>query len=485
MPKPTHAVRSEMQQVEQRLQGLDVDELRELTQSLLTFGAESPQTQLAQRALRQAERPDPRRPRRDIGVTLRVRGDLSSTRPPVSRRLDLSSSLTLDQVHAVLQAAFGFTDSHLHRFAVGPSLYDDDSALYLCRWDVEDGETNRIDEREVRIDELLVDPGDRLLYVYDFGDDWTVSIKLEKVIARGQDEPPARCLAGRRAGPPEDCGGPWGFEELVESGEWDLEFDLEATDDDVRHAVDGADSVPPLVMEVLSTLPPGETADELYLLAQQAELDSVPPVDVETAKRAVARYRWLIERLGANGVRLTAAGHLPPALVTTIMTELRPDNGWIGKANREVRTPPVAHFRRSAHELGIVRAAKGQLTVTAAARRLADDPVALWARVVERLPLARAGSAERHACLLALLWTAAGRTAREDVFAAFTQRVMTEAGWRSGTDPLTEWQIWRLTDDIHGVLQATGGLEPVGPASFHERVTRDGILLARTVLARR
>jgi hypothetical protein len=51
--------------------------------------------------------------------------------PPVWRHLDLSSALMLDDVHRILQAAFGFTDSHLHRFAVGPSMYDDASALHL------------------------------------------------------------------------------------------------------------------------------------------------------------------------------------------------------------------------------------------------------------------------------------------------------------------------------------------------------------------
>src|SRR4051794_24350128 len=265
MAKPTDAVGSEtLQELAHRLEGLDVDELRRLTQSFLVFGVESPQMQLAQRALRRAERPDPRRPRRPFEVSLRVRVDLSQTRPPVWRRLALSSSLTLDELHNVLQAAFGFTDSHLHRFAVGPSVYDDTSALYLCRWDLEDGETDGIDEREVRVDELLVDPGDRLLYLYDYGDGWELSLTLENVLDRADDEPPARCIAGRRSGPPEDCGGPWGFEELVESGEWDLEFDLEAIDDDVRHALDGGRAVPPLVLELVSTLPPGEKAEELY-----------------------------------------------------------------------------------------------------------------------------------------------------------------------------------------------------------------------------
>ncbi len=441
--------------------------------------------QLLERAFQPAERPDPRRPRREVAATLRVRAELKHTKPPVWRRLDLDSSLMLDELHAVLQAAFGFTDSHLHRFAVGPSVYDDDSALYLCRWDVEDGETDGVDEREVRLDELLAEPGDGLLYTYDFGDDWEIALELEKVLERDDTARRARCVDGRRGGPPEDCGGHWGFEELVAAGEWNVEFDLEATDGDVQHALEPGHGMPPLLAELYDLLPYTSADDELPDLVQAAALDAVPPVDVETAARVTGRHRWLVERLGAEGVRLTSAGHLPPALVLEITTELRLDSGWIGKGNRENHTPPVANFRRSAQALGLVRKTKGQLSVPAAARRLAGDPLGLWDHLVTRLPLGRAGSIDRHACLLALLWTAAVRSVRSDAFREFARRALTDAGWRTGNEPLTEWQVWRLMDDVVAVLEATGGLEPWELGRRERDATPDGVLLARTVLARR
>ena len=168
-----------------------------------------------------------------------------------------------------------------------------------------------------------------------------------------------------------------------------------------------------------------------------------------------------------------------------ITTGLNLDRGWIGKGNRETHTPAVADFRRSAQALGLVRLVKGQLSVPIAVRRLAGDPVGLWDHLVARLPLGRAGSVGRHACLLALLWTAAGRSVRSDAFREFALRALTDAGWRTGDQRLTEWQVWRLMDDVVAVLEATGGLEPweLGP---HDRnATPDGVLLARTVLARR
>jgi Plasmid pRiA4b ORF-3-like protein len=61
-------------------------------------------------------RPSRRRPRRSDEVTYRVRIDLKDARPPIWRRLDVSSHLRLDEVHEIIQTAFEWTDSHLHRF---------------------------------------------------------------------------------------------------------------------------------------------------------------------------------------------------------------------------------------------------------------------------------------------------------------------------------------------------------------------------------
>src|SRR5487761_1094221 len=70
-----------------------------------------------------AEPPSRRRPRRPDGGTYRVRVDLAGTKPPLWRRLELASDLFLDEVHEVIQAAFGWTDSHLHQFGSGPRYY--------------------------------------------------------------------------------------------------------------------------------------------------------------------------------------------------------------------------------------------------------------------------------------------------------------------------------------------------------------------------
>lgn len=174
-------------------------------------------------------RRESRRPRREQVVTYRLRVDLRETRPPVWRRLELASDMFLDELHDVLQASFGWTNSHLNRFSVG-SPWDATSVVYLCPVDDGDDGDDGIDARTVRLDELLVEPGDTLRYLYDYGDDWDHSIRLEHVGDRPTTTTRAWCTGGRRAGAPEDCGGVWGYQDLVDSGEVDgVTFDVDAT----------------------------------------------------------------------------------------------------------------------------------------------------------------------------------------------------------------------------------------------------------------
>ncbi|ORW66824.1 plasmid pRiA4b ORF-3 family protein [Mycolicibacter senuensis] len=191
------------------LEGLSLDEIRTLTQHLLTT---SPRTVEDLRAA--AKPPSRRRPRRKQPVTLRVRADLAETKPPVWRRLELASDLMLDDVHLIIQTAFGWTDSHLHQFGSGPSYRSPGTEYYLCPFMVEDGDDG-VSEEQVRLDELLVDVGDKLFYAYDFGDNWRHVIRLEAVLAYDASAPRAVCTGGRRPAPAEDCGGIGGYELLV------------------------------------------------------------------------------------------------------------------------------------------------------------------------------------------------------------------------------------------------------------------------------
>jgi hypothetical protein len=134
---------------------------------------------------------------------LQLKVTLKGVRPAIWRRVEVSTDATLLDVHGVLQAAMGWTDSHLHQF-------DHDGTRYGVP-DREFGE-DIVSERRARVGELLRAVGDRLVYEYDFGDGWEHVIVLEATVEGDPALKYPRVPAGKRACPPEDVGGPPGFD---------------------------------------------------------------------------------------------------------------------------------------------------------------------------------------------------------------------------------------------------------------------------------
>lgn len=179
---------------------------------------------------------------------LQLKVTLLDIRPMIWRRLLVPAAIKLPKLHAVLQIAFGWTNSHLHAFRCGHQSYE---AYYPDTWEEPFDDDERHDESEFRLCDLLHGKGDCLLYEYDFGDSWRHEVCVEKVLPI---ERPARvaCVAGARAAPPEDCGSIPGYQELVEAmrkprhpererllewlgGPYDPEaFDLEAINAELR-----------------------------------------------------------------------------------------------------------------------------------------------------------------------------------------------------------------------------------------------------------
>jgi uncharacterized protein len=139
-----------------------------------------------------------------------VRVTLLGAEPPVWRLVRVPADAQLSLVHSVLQLAMGWEDYHLHEF-VGADRK---------RYGVVDDEyidVEVLDEQQYPLSALLGEPGDRCLYVYDFGDDWVHELKLESVSEPGPGDEPIWCLDGAGACPPEDCGGVPGYAALLES----------------------------------------------------------------------------------------------------------------------------------------------------------------------------------------------------------------------------------------------------------------------------
>ena len=149
------------------------------------------------------------------------------TKPPVWRRVLVPAHFTFTGFHAVIQEAFGWWNVHLYCFC------DRQYGRMLNIAEVREddwGYAPDFDARKFTVGEFFGDGGivNKLCYVYDFGDDWTHDITLEKVLDEYSDH--ATCITGKGACPEEDCGRQWGYEDMKENGEIDDPkfFDLEA-----------------------------------------------------------------------------------------------------------------------------------------------------------------------------------------------------------------------------------------------------------------
>ena len=133
-----------------------------------------------------------------------IKVTLKDIKPPIWRRLLVAPEIKLDRLHDVLQIAFGWTNSHLHQFET-PEGYFANPAFGL-----EETQSST----KATLKSVLYGPKSSIRYEYDLGDGWDHRILLEKIVEL--DEPYlAFCLGGARSCPPEDCGGPWGYENLL------------------------------------------------------------------------------------------------------------------------------------------------------------------------------------------------------------------------------------------------------------------------------
>jgi hypothetical protein len=240
--------------------------------------------------------------------------------PRVERVIDVPAAITLEELHPVLQAAVGWTDSHLHQFRTDDTVY----TMPMEGWD--DYEV-QVDERGVPLSKLP----SAFVYAYDLGDGWEHDVQ---VLGRGGDV--AGCVGGEGACPPEDCGGPGGYTDLLQAladpghpehepmrawvGDRLRAFDQDATDRRLREAV-----------------------------------GAVP-----------ASVRLLVDLL-AGGVRLTPGGRLPRTVVRAVQDQ-RP--GWspLGRpASIEEDLLPLAVLHDILRHLRLLRLTHGVLAPTKAA----------------------------------------------------------------------------------------------------------------------
>lgn len=141
----------------------------------------------------------------------RLKITLDHVKPAVLRRIEVPFDIRLDRLHLTIQAAMGWTNSHLYELRAG-------DVGWSTPYPDADWSGDFLDARKARLGDVLEDLGTKkLVYLYDFGDGWEHTIKVERL----DDPEPGvrypRLIEVRGRCPPEDCGGPWGYAELLEA----------------------------------------------------------------------------------------------------------------------------------------------------------------------------------------------------------------------------------------------------------------------------
>ncbi len=123
---------------------------------------------------------------------------LRGVNPPIWRGVQVRGDTPLRSLHPILKSAMGWTGTHLHEFrrSDGSSVTNESSAL---------------------LSQIAQAEGSSFAYVYDFGDGWEHDVLVEKVLDAAEPLLHPICLAGERACPPEDCGGPTGYQDLLDA----------------------------------------------------------------------------------------------------------------------------------------------------------------------------------------------------------------------------------------------------------------------------
>ena len=137
-----------------------------------------------------------------IKITLR------DSKPPIWRRLLVADDTKLSELHTIIQEAMPWWDYHLHQFEV--------DGVYYSTPHPEDYRPV-VDERKTNLSDVAGFEGAKFFYEYDFGDGWEHMIEVEKILPPDPGQPLPVCIKGKRACPPEDVGGIWGYYMFLEA----------------------------------------------------------------------------------------------------------------------------------------------------------------------------------------------------------------------------------------------------------------------------
>jgi hypothetical protein len=140
--------------------------------------------------------------------TLKV--TLRGVRPPIWRRVLVGDTITMTQLHAVIQALMDWEDEHLHQFTIGSETYGEATV---------EGYRRVRDENRFKLGELVPAAPAKFTYTYDFNVIWEFELTVEEIAPLQDGQVLPLCIKGKRAAPPEHIGGTWGYQALLEAKE--------------------------------------------------------------------------------------------------------------------------------------------------------------------------------------------------------------------------------------------------------------------------
>ena len=143
---------------------------------------------------------------------------LKGTHPPIWRRIQVLSTYTFWDLHVAIQDAMGWSDSHLHKFDIISKSFEIlELGIPHREPDTFGKDVTLPDWKHILSEYEDILPTAFTTYIYDFEDFWHHLVVFEKVISVKVGAKYPKCIKGKRACPPEDCGGIWGYDELLET----------------------------------------------------------------------------------------------------------------------------------------------------------------------------------------------------------------------------------------------------------------------------
>ncbi|PQZ94870.1 hypothetical protein CQ018_05890 [Arthrobacter sp. MYb227] len=435
--------------------------------------------------------------------TLKVK--LYGSEPLIWRRLEVDGAMSLERFHIVLQAALGWTNSHLHAFSSdnpferGLGAARANTLTWLDAGSIAEGLEGQ-DELDTSIADACEQSGGMLWYQYDFGDSWMHTITVESTRIPESGEPIARILDGAMRIPLENSGGLHGWYEMLEldcgkSGaegreyllEWlhshagyftsidPLQFDVGAANLQLRLYMGGAQ--PDKSREDEQTLNPatfGNAAvgtwiatvnihaglvlsNALYQLGINVlDTPSEPSMPAD-APRAMASILWWIRACEGTGLPLTAAGYLSPAIIPEVIEGI----GWEHEdfvqfgAKTEVHLHTLHDFRLMLIEISLLKVQGKRLVATPTAVRLAGDPAKLWAHLAKRALNSKRERDIYDATMVALIAAAGEGEADQKTITARINEGMRLLGYLNYEGgPIGDTDFQRLGDRYNAITKA-------------------------------